>query len=69
MHVYEHSTPASLNVDNDNYIVTRDGSVSTDIVPLNETIGDLRGQLGNVRMLQGARGRVYAIFENEAEEK
>lgn len=69
MHVSRHPIAASMDVENDNYIVPRDGSVPTDVIPLDETIGDLRGQLGNFNKYREARERVHAMLGAVAVEK
>lgn len=69
MHVSRHPIAASMDVEGDNYIVPRDGSIPTDVIPLDETIGDLRGQLGNLNKYQEARQRVHALLGMVAVEK
>lgn len=62
LHVSQHPIGANMDVENDNYIVPRDGSVRTDIVPLDEVIGDLRGQLGNFNKKKEARQRIHSLL-------
>jgi hypothetical protein len=69
MHVSRHPIAASMDVESDNYIVPRDGSVPTEIIPLDETIEDLRGQLGNFNKYKEARGRVRAMLGAVAVDK
>ncbi len=69
LHVSRHPIAASMDVENDNYIVPRDGSVPTEVIPLDETLGDLRGQLGRFDKHQEARQRVHAMLGAVAVEK
>jgi hypothetical protein len=69
LHVSRHPIAASMDVENDNYIVPRDGSVPTDVIPLDETIAELRGQLGNFNKQREARERVHAMLGGVAVEK
>lgn len=62
MHVSKHPVAASMDVENDNYVVPRDGSVPTEVLPLDEALGELRGQLGNVLKQREARERVHALL-------
>jgi len=61
MHVYNSAIASRMDVESDNYLVPRDGSVSIDAIALDEVIGDLRGELGNINRYQEARGRVHAV--------
>jgi len=69
LHVSHHPIAASMDVENDNYIIPRDGTVPTDIIPLDETLGDLRGQLGNFNKQQEARQRIHAMLGEVAVEQ
>jgi hypothetical protein len=69
LHVSRHPVAASMDVENDNYIVPRDGSIPTDVIPLDETIGDLRGQLGNFNKQREARQRIHAMLGEVAVEQ
>lgn len=68
-HVSNHPIAAQMDVENDNYLITRDGTVPTDVIPLDETLGELRGQLGNVEKFTEAKQRVYAAIGQTAVEK
>ncbi len=57
-HVSRHPVAATMDVENDNYIVPRDDTIETATVPLDETIGDLRGRLGNIANLIEAQKRI-----------
>lgn len=59
-HVSRNSIAAGMDVENDNYIIPRDSSYRMTTVPLDETIGDLRGKLGNFVKLTEAKRRVAA---------
>lgn len=69
LHVSRHPIAASMDVENDNYIVPRDGSIATDVIPLDEAIGDLRGQLGNFNKQREARQRIHAMLGEVAVEQ
>lgn len=47
LHVSNHPVAATMDVESDNYIVPRDGSIDTQVLPLDDVLGDLRGQLSN----------------------
>ena len=49
-----------MDVEPGNYIVPRDGTVPTEVLPLDDVVGDLRGNLGNTRVREEARERVHA---------
>lgn len=63
MHVSANPIAAEMDVENDNYLVPRDGSLPTEIIPLDEVLGDLRGHLGNFQKLKEARSRIKSLFE------
>lgn len=69
LHASHHPIAASMDIENDNFIVPRDGSVATDVISLDETIGELRGQLGNFNKYREARERVHAMLGAVAVEK
>lgn len=58
LHVSRHPVAATMDVESDNYIVPRNGPYNTTTLPLDETIGDLKGSLGRVDQLQEARRRI-----------
>ncbi|MEI7682932.1 MAG: hypothetical protein WCJ24_01370 [Candidatus Saccharibacteria bacterium] len=47
-----------MDIENDNYLVPRDGSVPTKVISLDSIVDDLRGGLGNVDKLKAAKKRV-----------
>lgn len=57
-HVSRHPIASEMDVEDDNYLVPRDGSVETTTVGLDEIIGDLRGQLGRGEHLFEAKRRI-----------
>ncbi|HSH56107.1 MAG TPA: hypothetical protein VK983_04760 [Candidatus Limnocylindrales bacterium] len=59
-HVSQHPIAAGMDVENDNYIVPRDGSVPVTEVPLDEVLDGLHGKLGNIRHFMEAKQRVAA---------
>jgi hypothetical protein len=63
-HVTKHPIASTMDVEGDNYILPLDGSFSTEVLPLDETLGDLRGKLGNVANQQEAARRVKALVEH-----
>jgi hypothetical protein len=69
LHVSSHPIAAKMDVEDDNYIVPRDGSIPTDTIPLDDKIGDLRGQLGNLYKYREASDRVRAVLGGVAIKK
>lgn len=59
-HVYEHAIAREMDIENDNYIIPRDGSVPMTTLPLDDVLGDLRGRLGRFPELQEANRRIAA---------
>lgn len=62
MHVSRNPIASTMDVEGDNYIVPRDGSVPLDVIPVDEAVGDLRGKLGNLVHLQEAKDRVRSLI-------
>lgn len=54
-HVRKHPIASQLDHEIDNYIVPRDGTVPTTTVPLDDILGDLRGELGDFFKLSEAK--------------
>jgi len=69
LHVSQNNTARGMDVENDNYLVPRDGSVDIDTIPLDETIGDLRGQLGKMDRFREASDRIHAAIGAVAVDK
>lgn len=63
-HVFRHETASKMDVESDNYIIPRDGSVPIMEIPLDQTIGDLRGQLGNFNNFAEAQRRINELVES-----
>ena len=61
MHVFKHPIAKGMDVESNNYIIPRDGSVETETIPLDDLLGELRGKLGNFRKYREASERVHAI--------
>jgi hypothetical protein len=61
LHVTQHETAKDMDVENDNYIVPRDGSVEIQEIPLDPIIGDLRGRLNRVPVRLEALERIQKI--------
>lgn len=59
-----HPVASTMDVESDNYIVPRDGSVETSTIPIDDTVGELRGSLGRVDQLMKARRRIEELLEN-----
>jgi hypothetical protein len=59
-HISKHPIGATMDVESDNYIVPRDGSIDTQVLPLDDVLGDLRGQLSNWEKQKQARELVTA---------
>lgn len=57
-HVTKHPVAATMDVESDNYIVRRDGSIPTITVELDDVVGDLRGRLRNITICREAQQRV-----------
>lgn len=68
-HVSQHPIASGMDVEGDNYIVPRDGSIPTEVIPLDETLGGLQGQLGNTEKFAEAKERVHAMLGQVAVEK
>jgi len=66
MHVSLNPTASRMDVEGDNYIVPRDGSIPIDVIPVDEAVGDLRGKLGNLVHLQEAKDRVWSVLGKAA---
>jgi hypothetical protein len=60
LHVSNHPIARTMDVESDNYIIPRTGDIPIAVVPLHDIIGDLRAELGNVRVLIEARERIAA---------
>lgn len=60
-HVSKHPIASRMDVENDNYIIPRDGSVPMQQVPLDETLSDLKGGLGNFLKLKEAQRRIVIL--------
>lgn len=63
LHVSQNQITRDMDVENNNYIVPRDGTIPTREIPLDDVIGDLRGSLGNFHKLKEARERISALFD------
>lgn len=61
MHVSQHPIASHMDVENDNYIIPRDGSVHIQELPLDEVLSDLKGELGNFMKLEEARRRIVML--------
>jgi len=61
LHVTQHETAKDMDVENDNYIVPRDGTVEIEEIPLDPVISDLRGKLNRVTVRQKALERIQKI--------
>ena len=61
LHVTQHETARNMDVEKDNYIVPRDGTVEIEEVPLDPIIGDLRGKLNRVSTRLEALERIQKI--------
>lgn len=63
-HVSRHPVASTMDVEGDNYIIPRDGSIETSTLPLDETIGELRGSLGRIDHLMEAKRRIEQLLES-----
>lgn len=61
-HVTRNPTSAKMDVESNNYVLPRDGSIAMREVPLDEIIDDLRGNLGNFLKLAEAKRRIVALI-------
>jgi hypothetical protein len=57
-HVYKHPIAQQMDVENNNYIIPRDGSIPIQVVGLDEILDDLKGGLGNFQKLSEAKKRI-----------
>jgi hypothetical protein len=57
-HVSNHPVARSMDVERDNYILPRDGSIPMQVIELDGIIGDLKGSLGNFQKLSEAKKRI-----------
>jgi hypothetical protein len=62
-HVSKHPIASSMDVEGNNYLLPRDGSIPTTVIELDETLGELRGQLGNVKNLLEAQQRIHVLVD------
>lgn len=53
-----HPVAAEMDIEPGNYIIPRDGSVPTEVVPLDEAVGELRGQLNKFDKFTEAKKRI-----------
>ncbi len=58
LHVSRHPIASSMDVENDNYIVPRDGTYPVQQIDLDPIIGELRGELGRLDKYSEAKRRV-----------
>ncbi|MFZ2513819.1 MAG: hypothetical protein WAW63_05185 [Candidatus Saccharimonadales bacterium] len=63
LHVSKHPIASKMDVEDDNYIVPRDGTFPTSQVELDVVLGELCGKLANVRNLVEARQKVQKVVE------
>lgn len=69
LHVSRHPVAAGMDVEDDNYIVGRsDTSHTTVVLPLDESLGDLRGRLGQLEPRLEAARRLEALVQNIGEQ-
>ena len=61
LQVSNHSIAATMDVESDNYIIPRDGTYLITEVPLDDTIADLQGRLGNFNNFTEAQERIEAL--------
>lgn len=57
-HVSQNRTARGMDVENDNYLIPRDGTVPTEDIELDSVIEGLHGKLGRFQELMEARRRV-----------
>lgn len=56
----KHPIAENMDIESDNYLIPRDGSVAVEVIPLDEIIEDLRGRLGDYNVIKEAKNRVLA---------
>jgi len=64
LHVSRHPIASDMDVEPDNYLVPRDGTVPFSSIELDSTLGDLCGRLSNVRNLLEAQRRVGVLVQS-----
>lgn len=62
LHALNQPAAKDMDVQDDNYIVPRDGSVPLDVVPLDDVVGDLRGELGSFVRFREVQERIQAVI-------
>ena len=67
LHVSRHPVAAGMDVEGDNYIVTRNGDIPIITIPLDETIKELKGKLSRVDQLQEANRRIEELVTSLGE--
>jgi hypothetical protein len=67
LHASKNPIAANMDIEGDNYIVPRDAEIEIQEIPLDETIGELRGKLGNYNNLTEAEARVAALVSSIGE--
>lgn len=60
-HVSNHHIAANMDVENDNYVIPRDGTFPITEVPLDKVVSDLAGNLGNFLKLREAEKRIVRL--------
>jgi hypothetical protein len=65
-HVSSHPIAKNMDVDRDNYIIPPDAGYPTVKVPLDDTLGELRGHLGGYDSAVEARRRVSHLVQELA---
>ena len=61
LHVTQHETAKNMDVEGNNYVVPRDGTVDIEEIPLDPIIGDLRGKLNRPPVLHEALDRIQKL--------
>lgn len=56
-----HPIAGDMDIELDNYILPRDGSIPIAEISIDETLGDLRGKLGRFDYLQEAKRRIADV--------
>lgn len=57
-HVSRHPIASQMDVENDNYLIPRDGSIPTEEIAIDPIVAELSGQMGNLLKFSEAKQRV-----------
>lgn len=62
LHVSRHPVAKDMDVEADNYLIPRDGSIQITTLPLDDIVGELRGHLASTENQKEAVRRISAAL-------